>query len=207
MILLNTKIDVRSIVIFVAIVIVGVIFMYVKEYFDKKKGFDSQEKHALKDIFQKLMPDGTAVYASWYETTRNGNTKITKYWYYGIGFNDNELCVVPLSIDKGELSYSKHFTITKEDLGMITCNLNKKDNMYSATLYDKERKEILQIAVKDSNTKEDKFHPVNIQQQEETNAFGAWLEAWQEEVNRVNDAPVRYKKVLNADCYEKVNKK
>ena len=43
MILLNTKIDVRSIVIFVAIVIVGVIFMYVKEYFDKKKGFDSQE--------------------------------------------------------------------------------------------------------------------------------------------------------------------
>ncbi|MDD6570870.1 MAG: hypothetical protein PUF12_00650, partial [Thermoflexaceae bacterium] len=152
MILLKTEIDLSTILIFAVVMIVAVIFMYVKGHFDKQKGFDSKEKHMIKDIIQNLMPDGTAVYADWSESSHSGRVKTTRYWYYGIGFNDNELCVVPLSIDKGELSYSKHFTITKEDLGMITCNLNKKDNMYSATLYDKERKEILQIAVKDSNT-------------------------------------------------------
>ena len=36
---------------------------------------------------------------------------------------------------------------------------------------DKDKKEILSIDVSESNTKDDKYHPVNIQQKEETKEF------------------------------------
>ena len=206
MVLLKTEIDLRTIIIFAVFMIVAIIFMYVKSHFDEQKGYDSKEKHMIKDIIRNLMPDGTAVYAIWFESSSSVRIKTTSYWYYAVGFNDNELCVVPLSVEKGELGFSKHFIIKKEDLGMITCVFNNKKNWYRAIFYDKEQRELVKIIVKGTNTKDDRVSPVNIQQQEETRAYGSWLAAWQEEVNRVNNAPVKYKKILSSDCYLKSNK-
>ena len=54
------------------------------------------------------------------------------------------------------------------------------------TLYDKDRKELFTLFVVESNTKDDKYHPVNIQQKEEAEAFAQFSRALMEEVNAAN---------------------
>ncbi len=54
------------------------------------------------------------------------------------------------------------------------------------TLYGKDRKELMNLFVVASNTKEDKYHPVNIQQKEEAEAFGQFAQAFAREINEAN---------------------
>ena len=61
-----------------------------------------------------------------------------------------------------------------------------KQNNGVLTLYDKDRKELFTLFVVESNTKDDKYHPVNIQQKEEAEAFAQFSRALMEEVNAAN---------------------
>lgn len=54
------------------------------------------------------------------------------------------------------------------------------------TLFDRDRKEIMTLFVTASNTKDDKYHPVNIQQKEEADAFAQFAQAYMREINAAN---------------------
>lgn len=54
------------------------------------------------------------------------------------------------------------------------------------TLYDKDRKQLMTLFVVASNTKDDKYHPVNIQQKEEAESFQQYAQALMQEVNAAN---------------------
>ena len=54
------------------------------------------------------------------------------------------------------------------------------------TLFDRDRKELMTLFVVASNTKDDKYHPVNIQQKEEAEAFGQFAWNLMQEVNASN---------------------
>ena len=54
------------------------------------------------------------------------------------------------------------------------------------TLFDKNQKELFTLFVVASNTKDDKYHPVNIQQKEEAEAFAQFAQALMQEVNTAN---------------------
>ncbi|MCI9668870.1 MAG: hypothetical protein HFG19_04230, partial [Oscillospiraceae bacterium] len=52
--------------------------------------------------------------------------------------------------------------------------------------FDKNQKELFTLFVVASNTKDDKYHPVNIQQKEEAEAFAQFAQALMQEVNTAN---------------------
>lgn len=85
-----------------------------------------------------------------------------------------------MSFEGGDLSYSEPIHFEKEVLGMVEAK-----NGYM-TLFDNDRKEILTFFVVASNTKDDKYHPVNIQQKEEAEAFQQYSQALMQEINTAN---------------------
>lgn len=165
-------------VIAIAVLIAGII---VKMHFDEKKGVDSEEKRKVAEIVRRAVPAGeeyTAAYAYWEENTRASKT----CWFYAIGFNSERIYVVPLSITKGEIGYSDSFVIEKSKLGIVN-GIRNKDTLTWAAFYDEKQQKILSIWVRESNTKDSKCYPVNIQQKEEMRKFGQLVNQWMDEVN------------------------
>ncbi len=174
--------------IWIGIFVVIGIGVSIKSHFDTKKGENSEEKQEIKELIQKLIPDAlsyTAAYGFWEQKQYGGGTTTitTYYTYYAIAFKPGTLWCIPLSFAGGEMSYEEPFCITAENLGLI--NGGKKGETW-AGFYNKKKEEILHVAVVESNTKDDKYHPVNIQQKEETVAYGEFVQSFMEEVNKEN---------------------
>lgn len=180
-----------GVVIFFVVVGIGA---YIKACIDEKKGIDSEEKHQIKDIVARLVPDAetfTSAYARWSYTMytgggRNSINTTTRYWYYAVAFKPGMIYVIPLSFDGGDISYGEAVCLTKENLGMV----NAKEGDSWATFYDLEQKELMTLAVYPSNLKGDKYEPVNIQQKEEFEAFVAFLKEFMAEVNGYHQVTV-----------------
>ena len=66
---------------------------------------------------------------------------------------------------------SEPIHLGKDDLSMVEAK-----NGY-VTLYGKDRKQLMTLFVVASNTKDDKYHPVNIQQKEEEESFQQYAQA------------------------------
>lgn len=168
--------------IFAVIVIAALIIaIVVKMHFDEMKGIDSEEKRKVAEIVRKVVPEGeeyTAAYAYWENNRRYSKT----CWFYAIGFNSERIYVVPLSITKDEIDYSNSFVIEKSRLGIVNGSRNKEVLTWAA-FYDEAQKHILSIWVRESNTKDFKCYPVNIQQKEEMIKFGQLVNQWMDEVN------------------------
>lgn len=176
----------------VALVVLFVIF-YIKATIDEKKGENSEEKQKVKDIIKKVVPDPeayTAAYAIWEKIDIGGGgrtiTTTTHYWYYAVGFKTGSLYVVPLSFDGGDMSYGEAMSFSKENVGMV----NAKEGDSWMTLYDLEKNEMVNIIVGPSNTKDDKYHPVNIQQKEEYQSFCEFVKDFMKEVNDYHQVTV-----------------
>ena len=170
----------------VAVVILFVI-VYIKMTIEEKKGANSEEKQKVKDIVKKVVPNSeayTAAYGTREEYSFGGGgrtvTSTTKYWYYGVAFKPGDLYLVPLSFEGGDVSYSEPLHFQKGDLGMA----ETKNGLL--VLYGKDRKELMNLFVVASNTKEDKYHPVNIQQKEEAEAFMQFAQSFAQEINAAN---------------------
>lgn len=169
----------------VAVILFAVV--YVNMTINEKKGENSEEKQKIKDIVKKTVPNGetyTAAYGTREEYSFGGGgrrvTSTTKYWYYGVAFKPGDLYLVPLSFDGGDISYSEPIHLEKDGLGMAECRNGL------LTLYSKDRKEPMNLFVVASNTKDDKYHPVNIQQKEEAEAFMQFAESFTQDINAAN---------------------
>lgn len=183
----------KYIVIGVVVVVVLFVIFYIKATIDEKKGENSEEKQKVKDIIKKVVPEPelyTAVYAIWEKIDIGGGgrtiTTTTHYWYYAVGFKKSSLYVVPLSFDGGDMSYGEAMTFTKENVGMV----NAKEGDSWMTLYDLDQKEMVNFIIGPSNTKDDKYHPVNIQQKEEYQAFCDFVKDFMKEVNDYHEVTV-----------------
>ena len=84
------------------------------------------------------------------------------------------------SLGGGGLSYGEPIHLGEDDLGMVEA---KKGY---TIFYDKDRKDIMTLYVVESNTKDDKCHPVNIQQKEEAEAFAQFSQTLMQDVNSAN---------------------
>ncbi|MCI8756858.1 MAG: hypothetical protein HFG18_09765 [Oscillospiraceae bacterium] len=177
----------KYIIIGAIVLVVLFVVVYIKMTIDEKKGANSEEKQQIKNIVKKVVPNGesyTAAYGTREELTLGGGgrtvTTTTKYWYYAVAFKPGDLYLVPLSFEGGDISYGEAVRIGKEDLGMAEA----KNGLL--TLFDKNQKELFTLFVVASNTKDDKYHPVNIQQKEEAEAFAQFAQALMQEVNTAN---------------------
>lgn len=175
-----------------AVVVLFIIF-YIQISINEKKGVDSEDKKTIQNIVKRLVPDAdtyTAAYGVWEEINFGGGrrsiTTTTKYWYYAVAFKPGNIHVIPLSYEGGDVSYGKAISLTKDDLGMV----NAKAGDCWVSFYDKNQQEIVSVIVGPSNTKDDKYHPVNIQQKEEYEAFVQFIKEFMMEVNESNHVTV-----------------
>ncbi len=170
----------------VAAVVLFVI-IYVKMTIDEKKGANSEEKQKIKDIVKKTVPNSetyTIAYGTREEFSMGGGgrtvTTTTKYWYYGVAFKQGDLFLVPLDFAGGDISYSEPIHMEKGEFGMA----ETRNGLL--TLYNKDRKDPMNLFVVASNTKDDKYHPVNIQQKEEAEACLQFVESLARDINAAN---------------------
>lgn len=174
------------IVIGVIVLVLLFVFFYIKESVNEKKGMDSEDKKKIRDIVDKLVPDAgeyMAAYAYWELKNVGGGgrtiTTTTRYWYYAVAFKPGTIYVIPLSYRGNTVEHGEPICLNKENLGMV----NAKAGESWASFYDLEGKEIVSLAVVFYNTKSDKYHPVNIQQKEEQEAFTVFVKDFMAEVN------------------------
>lgn len=180
----------QLVLIWIAIIVVIGIFVIIKSHIDTKKGMDSEEKQEIKDLVSKLIPNAseyTVAYGYW-ETVQfsSGGVKTTTYYYYAVAFKSGVFYYIPLSFAGGDMSFGEAYRLSADDLGMV----NGKKNQLWASYYDKDKNEIVSISVLPSNTKDDKYQPVNIQQQEESEAYTAFVQELMKEVNTANGVEV-----------------
>lgn len=175
------------VVIGIVAAVVLFVIIYIKITIDEKKGENSEEKQKIKDIVKKTVPNSetyTIAYGTREEFSLGGGgrrvTTTTKYWYYGVAFKQGDLYLVPLDFAGGDISYSEPIHMVKDEFGMA----ETRNGLL--TLYSKDRKEPMNFFVVASNTKEDKYHPVNIQQKEEAAAFMQFAESFAQEINAAN---------------------
>ena len=78
------------------------------------------------------------------------------------------------------MSYGEPIHYNVENLGMAEAKTG------CLALFDKDKKELMTLFVVASNTKDDKYHPVNIQQKEEAEAFQQFAQSFMGAVNGAN---------------------
>lgn len=186
---MNTSYIVIGVVAFVVLFII----VYVKMTLDEKKGMNSEEKQVINNIIMKLVPEAekyTKLYATWedfdFRTGGRSVTTTTTYKYYGVAFNKEALWLVPLSFAGGDISHGDAVMFNKENLGAVNADKNK----LWVELYDKEHNMVAALMAAASNTKDDKYHPVNIQQKEEVTQFQADMAEFMMNVNNANGVEV-----------------
>lgn len=176
-------------ILFGVIVVIVSIYVVMKGKANKKKAVSGEDKEALTAVMNKIIPTGescTIAFATWEWTTFQGKRQTTQYWYYGIAFNAERIYIAPLSYAGGDISYKNPFVLEKNDIGIV----NSKPGAIWVELYDKNQQEIISLMTVAENLNDDKFHPVNILQEEEHKAFIAWKDAWMDEVNAANGVTV-----------------
>ncbi len=172
-----------NVIIGIAACVVVFIVVYIKMTIDEKKGENSIEKQKINAIVKNIVPDGetcTVCYGTREDFSIGGGgrmiTTTTEYSYYGIGFRPGELYLVPLAFEGDEISYFEPKCFSKE-------NLRKVEVKNGRIILQDADENTLTLFVTASNTKDDKYHPVNIQQQEETEAFFEFAHKLMDEIN------------------------
>ncbi len=167
------------------VVLIAAVFAYVKikEKLNLKKAATGEDQGRIVGIFKSLLPDTWQNYkiafAHWEKTEYRGRSRITHYWSYAIAFTNDELFVAPLLCEDREIRYKNWYRITPEDIGFI----NARDDGDWMTIYDNEQKDLLTLQVEAENTKSDRYHPVNIVQRDEADAFKSLICNWMKEIN------------------------
>lgn len=173
-----------SIIAFVVVVVAAFVYVIIHDKFNRKKAMTGEDRENFLNMMRKAIPNAssyTIAYAGWEWTTWQGRQSTTKYWYYGIAFNRDELLVAPISVEDGDFSYKDLFRVDKSSVYCVNASL--KGYAPWVELYDKDMKEMISIMVQAENLKDDRYHPVNILQPDEHKAFVEWAQNWMNDIN------------------------
>lgn len=184
-----TSDGIAMIIVIILFVVSFAIFMFI-DFLHKKKGGNSKEKKRIEELVAQAVPAGervTTAYASWLtvESLPTKGKRIYRYWWFAIGFNNERIYIVPISIsDNGEKISSKgSVCIERSQLGLV----NGRKNGNWVELYDKNQKKICTMRVEAYNTKGAAgTHMVDIAQPEAAKAFREFVSLWMNMVNSTN---------------------
>ena len=184
--------ETKYIIIGAIIFAILVVIFYIKETINVKKGIDSDEKRKVKEIVEKVTKDKAykSIYATWEDFSVGGGGRTikttTSYSYYAVGFKPGSLYVIPIYFENEDMSFGTPLSFTKENVGMVNAKVGKN----WLEIYDLKQKEVVKLMVGPCETKEDKFHPVNIEQKEEFQEFCNFIGEFMKEVNEFHKVEV-----------------
>lgn len=166
--------------IYVVIIIAAIVFVrLVRRSGNRKVAQSGEDKERLRKAAEPLLAgngNGQVLYAHWEDRTSYGRTVRTTYYRYVVTYQDQNLCVAPLHIDKktGEIQAGQPVVFTPESLGKITVNTKEKDGSVvrmEIQLVDKQGENLFQMFVDAESLRQSRWYPVNILQHEECAAF------------------------------------
>ena len=179
-----------------ALLVVGVfIYVIVREKINLKKAENGEDKERLRQAMLKSLPGETGLrvaYGHWEDVQYRGRTRRTTYYCYGLAFDSSRLFVMPLRYEKDLIvPLQQPILLTAETLGIAKCSI-VKDKIGNArrvrtTLHDKNGEKFLDLEVDVVNTRDDRYHPVNIVQPEECQQFCDLMESLCSKVERENE--------------------
>lgn len=166
-----------------AIVIICVIYERLKEKKNVGLAQSGEDMQRLSEAVAKVLPpeagDYEVIYAHHEDVQHYGRSTRTTYYTYGVAFGDDKLWVVPLGYNKNEIQPARPACFTHENLGVTVLDPTLKNGelkKLSVTLRDKNGANPVFFEVDPMNTRKDRFHHVNIAQQQECDAFRAFME-------------------------------
>lgn len=177
--------------------LVVAIFIYVtlREKINLNKAASGEDKERIRQAMLKALPNEPGLrtaYGHWEEVEYRGRTRRTTYYCYGLAFDSSRLFLMPLRFEKDLIVPLQHpILLTAEDLGIAKCDILKTKNgdvrRVRVALHDKEGKKFLDLDVSAENTRDDRYHPVNIVQPEECQQFGQLMESLCSRVEQQNE--------------------
>lgn len=168
--------------------VIAAAVMYIVDCVHKRKGRDSAAKKRIGEIVAQAVPEGervTAAFAEWLTVDNDykAGYKTTRYWQYAIGFNDNRIYIIPVTIYANETIVPKEcMCVERSQLGLV----NGRQNGKWMELYTKERKKICTLRVEAYYTKGAGNQPVDIAQPEAAAEFKKLIRLWLQVVNDTN---------------------
>lgn len=185
--------DMQGVLILVAVVAAIIIYIVGREKINLRKAANGEDKERLKRAVAQALPGESGyqvVYGHYEKVEHFGRKTRTTYYCYALAFDASRLWVLPLRFDKEHILPGEPVLITSDALGIAdTVIANDKEGKacrVSLTLYDKTGASFLDCVVEVNNTREDRFHHVNIIQEEECARFGRFIGAVSAQVNRDN---------------------
>ena len=176
-----------------ALVVIGAAifaYMQLKERKNKALAETGQDKAHLKQVVEKLLPNEIgcrALYGHWEDVQHMGRTTRTTYYSYAVAFDAERLWVAPLKFQQGSILPAQPVLITREDLGRADTDVTTAKDGGIRFNADAE------------NLREDRFHHVNILQEEECGHFARFMETLSGQVLQENqDLVERMKADANA---------
>lgn len=131
------------------------------------------------------------LYAHWEKQEHYGRTTKTTYYRYVVAYNEQEMYVSPLNLDRktGQIQLVQPFIFNQENLGKVTVNARQKNGATTHLdiwLGDKQGQKLLELYVDVENLNSNRWFPFNILQQEECDGLEHFLTAFTQRVADVN---------------------
>lgn len=177
------------------------LYGYVCHLISKKKMESGVDKRKLQQILRDIVPMGedyTVAYASWYriDYPKFGRHYTTNYWYYAIGFNENRIYIVPLTLEDGEIYYMNYSYVDKSMVAKIECDVCAG----KMRLFDRNGQELAHLQVDEKNNSSHGNGNINLYQEAEARAFKDLITKWKADINGVGNATS--KKIDFLSAYE-----
>lgn len=187
--------NIKTLIIVGIVIALVIIYVVIRDKLNRKKAQNGEDREKVWNIIEKNVPDAqnyTCAYADWEWTTYQGRRSTTKYWHYAIAFNQDRLYVLPLSTAGGDINHTGVYKLEKSDIAFVNGNFSQKGKKNIAPwveFYDAALKELLSITVSEEYLHDDRYHPVNILQPDESQAFAEWRDSWMSQINPVGGVP------------------
>ena len=197
---------------FFALVVVGVIvvitaYVLIKKRVNLKKAAGGEDLRQLEEAASQVLPGESGyrvVYGHWQRSEHCGRRTTTYYYSYALAFDASRLWVIPFKYEAGIIDPGRPLLLTSDMVGAVEFQNNEsKGRLWrvSLTLRDKEGKDFLNCCVDAENTREDRFHHLNIIQEEGCAQFSRFISSFAGETARLNpDMEARMANKLAADA-------
>lgn len=185
--------DTQFLLIAAAVVAAIAIYIVAREKINLHKAATGEDKERLHKAVAQALPGETGyqvVYGHYEKVDHFGHKTLTTYLCYALAFDASRIWIIPLLFDKDLILPGEPIMITRDNLGCADIRV-LKDKMGEArrldfTLYNKDGLNILNCVVEAANTREDRFHHVNIVQTEECARFNQIIGSMAYQANRDN---------------------
>ena len=182
------------IIFWLLILVAGIVYCVVKTINNRKDAQTGADKEKVRRAAESLFGSGVArqtLYAHWEKREHYGRTVKTTFFRYLVTYTERSICVAPLYIDKKtrQMQADRPAVFTPENLGKIEVKTRQRNGVIKRLeiwLGNKKGQTLAQFYVSAENLRNNKYYPVNIEQQEELAAFERFITAMAQRIDAEN---------------------